>query len=674
MLTLRNKTVIGILAGAVLLFCVSNAFGRSERGNRSESRSRDSGARQSASSRPERNQSTPRAVQQAPQQTRTFQRNIDSSNRLTRNNAPARSAVTIRRPMERQASQFSITRPTARNTEPARAGNITGTPSRQVNNPTTVGSTQNRRSFETVNPAPRTTGQEPVNRITQNPSSTEAPRETVIRTREDRTSQSRDRNITTEPRRTSPRENIQQSSERTFLRPIRENQITRTDRITRPRTDNVQGNTNPQIAVESAKPARTDSTVTAERASRPERRDFDSRRDSQGRRDSSRDESRTDRTSILEQTSRPSRRDSSRDGSRTDRANILEQTSRSERRDFDRSRHHGTHRSSNTETRRPKVVNNQTVVVNNTTVYRDYYNPKTTIYYRGSIWGHHPRRVFTQVIWPTYYYPVYYSYGPRIVYHYVRPYYHRKYVFVSIGGWWPSHYSSVRYYWYGWHPYYWYGSYPAVYEVAGNTYNYYTYNTYTAAPDNTAVTVGPLASVDETTFADVRERLAQQAQQTPQKTDVDKLFEEGVLAFEQGNYRIAADALANAAALEPDDLILPFAYAQALFADDQFYEAADVIRGALAKLPPDQQGIFFPRGLYTEDEILFKQIERLENRINILSQDGNLKLLLAYQYLGTEQYDLAEETLAQAALYPNNAQAAQIMLSLIEKIRDADAN
>ena len=85
-------------------------------------------------------------------------------------------------------------------------------------------------------------------------------------------------------------------------------------------------------------------------------------------------------------------------------------------------------------------------------------------------------RLHHRVIWPTYYYPVYYPFGPSVYCDYVWPYYHRKYVFISLGGWWPYDYTYRRYYWYGYHPYVWYGYYPVAREVAVGSDNYYTYN------------------------------------------------------------------------------------------------------------------------------------------------------------------------------------------------------
>jgi len=77
--------------------------------------------------------------------------------------------------------------------------------------------------------------------------------------------------------------------------------------------------------------------------------------------------------------------------------------------------------------------------------------------------------------------PVYYDCGPWFGFRYVYPYYHRKYIFISLGGYWPFDYCYARYYWYGCHPYYWYGYYPVAQEVQGDTYNYYTYNYYTGS-------------------------------------------------------------------------------------------------------------------------------------------------------------------------------------------------
>ena len=279
--------------------------------------------------------------------------------------------------------------------------------------------------------------------------------------------------------------------------------------------------------------------------------------------------------------------------------------------------------------------------------------------------------IYKHIVWRGYGYPVLYRYRHNVFANYVRPSYHRKYVFVSFG-YWPTCYTSTRYYWYGFHPYTWYGSYPIAYET-GDTYNYYTYNNYIYDTDTGGYTSSeyspPLQGVDETTFEDVRQKLEEQKQQTPdEQTLTDKFFEDGVTAFEQEDYTTAAKAFADAVALEPDDLVLPFAYTQALFATEQYSKAADTLRAALVAMPTEEQGLYFPRGLYNDEEILFAQIEQLQNRADTFAYDPDMSLLLGYQLLGIEEYDQARQQLENAAQYDLNKEAVEILINLIDKV------
>jgi len=269
-----------------------------------------------------------------------------------------------------------------------------------------------------------------------------------------------------------------------------------------------------------------------------------------------------------------------------------------------------------------------------------------------------------------------YSFGPWSTFRYFYPYYHRKYLFVSLGGYWPLSYRYRRYYWYGYHPYTWYGYYPIAREVQGDTYNYYTYNYYN--DDNAVASVsGPvidgITPVDHNTFADVREKLAQQAAEEPgEVTLADTYFEEAVKAFEADNYEVAIEKFGEAMALAPDDIILPFAYSQALFAKEQYSEAAEVLRGTLANVSPDKEGVFYPRGLYSDDDGLFEQINRLAEKAELYSFDADLQLLLGYQLLGIGKLDEAVEPLQRASRDMENAVAATTLLNVLEKIRTTD--
>ena len=264
-----------------------------------------------------------------------------------------------------------------------------------------------------------------------------------------------------------------------------------------------------------------------------------------------------------------------------------------------------------------------------------------------------------------------YGWGPYTSFGCVYPYYHRRYVFVSLGGWWPWHYRYVRYYWYGWHPYCWYGYYPVAREVVGDTYNYYTYNYY---GDGGATTTAAAAEqpplVDHTTFADVREKLAGEP---AEPTLADKYFDDAVKAFEMGAYSLATDLFKKAMELAPEDVILPFAYCQSLFAEECYTKAAEALRAALEKVSPDKQGVFYPRGLYKDESVLMEQIDRLREKAELYSFDADLQLLLGYQLMGIGQLDEAVEPLRLAALDLENASAATVLLGVLEKLRTDDA-
>jgi tetratricopeptide (TPR) repeat protein len=286
-----------------------------------------------------------------------------------------------------------------------------------------------------------------------------------------------------------------------------------------------------------------------------------------------------------------------------------------------------------------------------------------------------------RLVWPTSCFSLYYRRGPCLTYRYVYPYYHRKYIFVSLGGYWPIGYSHRRYYWYGCHPYFWYGYYPIAREVRGDTRNYYTYNYYGVGDTVTSElsqTTDYVGLVDHETFADVREKLAQEGLEQPgEVTLADSFFEDAVKAFEACDYDKAVEMFASASNLAPDDMVLPFAYSQALFAKGQYSQAIEVLRPALTKVPSEEEGplrgesqeVFYPRGLYSDDNTLFEQIDQLSEKAELYSFDADLQLLLGYQLLGIGQTDEAFEPLLRASKDLENEDAAATLLKLLERIR-----
>jgi tetratricopeptide (TPR) repeat protein len=285
-------------------------------------------------------------------------------------------------------------------------------------------------------------------------------------------------------------------------------------------------------------------------------------------------------------------------------------------------------------------------------------------------------RICHRIIWPRYHFPVYYHWGPSRTVRYVYPYHLRKYVFVSLGGYWPIEYRYTRYYWYGYHPYYWCGYYPVAREVVGDTYNYYTYSYYYgddgAVYSEPAQVIDGIQPVDHTTFADVRERLAQEAAEPGEPTLADGYFEEAVEAFEAGDYKTAIEKFGVAMELAPDDMVLPFAYAQALMANEQYSEAAEILRTALENVSPEKEGVFYPRGLYPDDDVLLEQIARLAEKADVYAYDADLQLLLGYQRLGMGEAQEALDPLQRAVQDLENATAAKVLIDLAEKIITAD--
>ena len=250
------------------------------------------------------------------------------------------------------------------------------------------------------------------------------------------------------------------------------------------------------------------------------------------------------------------------------------------------------------------------------------------------------------------------------------PYYHRKYIFVSLGGYWPTGYRYVRYHWYPSHFYNWYGYDPIARQVEGDTYNYYTYNYYGTDEGSDGQynqSVDGVTVADHTTFADVREKLADQ-QAPDAETFADVCFDEGIKAFESGDYALAADKFAEAAEFAPEDIILPFAYGQALFADARYMHAVLVIRDALEKTTLEELGVFYPRGLYSDEEILFKQIDALAGQVELSPYNPDLQLLFGYHLLGTGELEASIGPLAEAGKDTKNAAAAALLGGLAEKI------
>jgi hypothetical protein len=266
---------------------------------------------------------------------------------------------------------------------------------------------------------------------------------------------------------------------------------------------------------------------------------------------------------------------------------------------------------------------------------------------------------------------------------YYYPAYHRQFMFVSLGGYWP-HYGYRRYYWYGCHPYRWY-DYDIGYDYLPVDYNTYTTNNYyyttESAPSSGYQTPAP------GDFSDVREKLQRekmqqqldQAQDKPNDaTAADRNFADAVSAFGRGDYNNAALKFRVAMVLEPKDIILPFAYAQTLFAKGDYDAAAATLRSVLISMvqpveagvqkDQSQETVYYPRGLYKKEEVLQNEIAALAAKVAANPNDTDLQLLLGYQLLGSGQADKSLIPLGEAAKDPANREPVRILLNLREKV------
>jgi tetratricopeptide (TPR) repeat protein len=190
--------------------------------------------------------------------------------------------------------------------------------------------------------------------------------------------------------------------------------------------------------------------------------------------------------------------------------------------------------------------------------------------------------------------------------------------------------------------------------IDGATYNYYYYND---PPSGEAL-------------EEAHKKYEQVPRPEPaEESQTDRYFDQAVSAFEAGDYIAAAQKFHEAQKLAPNDIVLPFARVQALFAAGDYHQAAAVLRQALAIAEPEKEGVFYPRGLYAEEGLLLKQIEQLSRAVQLNPADLNLRLLLGYQLLGMGRLDEAGVHLQSAALDSGNNRAATVLMKLLEKLK-----
>ena len=152
------------------------------------------------------------------------------------------------------------------------------------------------------------------------------------------------------------------------------------------------------------------------------------------------------------------------------------------------------------------------------------------------------------------------------------------------------------------------------------------------------------------------------------ETVADLCFARAVELFEAENYADAVLQFQEAVLVSPDDIILPFTYSQALFANGDYAHAAGVLREAIAMIPEDELTVYYPRGLYKDETILTEQIEQLEAAADKEPFGSGYQLLLGYQYLGIGELDKAYQPLNEAAQSVANTSTAEKLLELAAQL------
>jgi len=195
--------------------------------------------------------------------------------------------------------------------------------------------------------------------------------------------------------------------------------------------------------------------------------------------------------------------------------------------------------------------------------------------------------------------------------------------------------------------------------IAGPSYNYYYYN---RAPQGKGV-------------EEAQQKLEEKPPAEPApETRADRDFDQAVKAFGAGDYTTAKQKFHDAMQGAPEDVVLPFAYVQALFAEGEYQEATAILREAMTKVSPEQEGVFYPRGLYSDESILQQQIEHLKRAVVLNPAHADFELLLGYQLLGISRFEEAGGYLRQAQLDETNRQAATVLLGVLEKLGKVDTD
>jgi hypothetical protein len=214
------------------------------------------------------------------------------------------------------------------------------------------------------------------------------------------------------------------------------------------------------------------------------------------------------------------------------------------------------------------------------------------------------------------------------------------------------HYGRQYYYFSLPYRYYYYPS--AVYE-----YNYYN-------PDSSYYSSTDQYEPDDSYQSEKQYETQQQYEDQP-PTDIDQRLDKIAQAFASEDFFNAVYYSRRAAEQFPEDVPLKFIYAQSLMADNDYHRAAQALHQALDTADIENEGVFFPFGIYPSDEALNTHIDKLKQKTQYEPSNSSYQLLLGYELLGTGESEDAKIALEKAKTNLENEKYADMLLNILER-------
>jgi hypothetical protein len=229
----------------------------------------------------------------------------------------------------------------------------------------------------------------------------------------------------------------------------------------------------------------------------------------------------------------------------------------------------------------------------------------------------------------------------------------------------PTHYRYHKKRHYGRRYYYYSLPYRYYYYPSSVVYEYHHYN-----PDSSYYSSTDQYQPDDSYQSESQYETQQQYEEQP-PADIDQRLDRIAESFASGDFFNAVYYSRRAAEQYPEDVPLKFVYAQSLMADNDYHRAAQALRQALDASDIENEGVFFPFGIYPNDQALNAHIDKLKQKVGYEPSNSSYQLLLGYELLGTEQSEDAKEALEKAKTNLENEKYADMLLNILERSKES---